>query len=166
LSCASLGEATKLKRHVVASASASPSSVTSTIDTLLASLIQKNSSSEAYNSSFLSRHSDSPRHILGAARGLLEVKRSSDPLPAETADEVQRILSRLADDGVPPSIPAMLEALDLLRKARATSAIVDEYRARCRKRLPLAWVFAPDAEKAERAAEREKEALPNGKADL
>lgn len=76
------------------------------------------------------------------------------------------MLLRLLDDGVPPSIATLLEAVDLLKSAGAESSVVAEYRALCRARLPIAWVFASEAEKAERSAREEKKPLPNGKADL
>lgn len=143
-----------------------PAFVTSTIDTLLPNLIPKDMSSEEYNSSFLSRHPSSPEHILGAARGLFEIKRASGAPSTDTVDGIRTIVDRLAEVGVPPSIPIMLGVVDLLRAAGAGDSVVDEYRGRCRSRLPLAWVFASDAEKAEQAKVGEKQALPNGKADL
>jgi len=87
-------------------------------------------------------------------------------LPTSAVEQVFRVLLRLVDDDIPPSIPILLDAAELLRSAGAEASLVDEYRARCKKRVPLAWVFASDEQKAKRAAERESQILPNGKADV
>ena len=78
---------------------------------------------------------------MGAARGLLEVKRSTVPLPADTAETVLAALVRLTEDGVPPSIPVMQEGFELLRSAGASKVDIDGYRKRCKLRCPLATVF-------------------------
>ena len=150
----------------VASVEKLPSAVLATIDSLLPTIISETISSEDFNSSFLSRHSTSPPHILGAARGLLEIKRASNPLPDDTVDDITRVLLRLIEKGVPPSLPVLLQAVDLLRTSGASPAVVDELNARYKVRLPLAMVFDSDTEKAKRLAERESETIPNGKADV
>ena len=152
--------------HSVGNAKDVHAAVSNALDDLVVTLISKDKSSEEFNESFASRHPTSPPHILGTARGLLEIKRASDPEPSDTVYEVQRILLRLVDEGVPPSIPILLEAVDLLRSAGADANVISDYNARCRARLPLAWVFASDTDRAQRAAEREAQVLPNGKADV
>ena len=152
--------------RAVASVEDLPSAASVSIDSLIPNVIGKDVSSEDFNTSFLSRHPTSPPHILGAARGLLEIKRASNPLPEDTVDEIKRVLLRLIDQGVPPSIPVLLEAIDLLHTAGASPAVVDELKVRYKERLPLAMVFESDTERAKRLAEREAESIPNGKADV
>lgn len=138
----------------------------SVIDTAWEDLLPSGSV-EDYNSSFRARHAQSPQHILGAARGLLEVKRSSDPSPADSAQSVRSVLDALVQPGLPTDVKVLVQAVSLLKEAGATGEEVDAFKAKCRARLPLAWVFASARElEARQAATAESAANGTGKSDV
>ena len=96
---------------------------------------------KSYNHQYISRHSQSPTHIFGAAKGLSELQRSSETRTTSTIS----VLNRLCDDGVPPSVPLMLQAIQLLKDLKASSEEIDAFRNRCKGRVPLATVFDAEA---------------------
>jgi peptide alpha-N-acetyltransferase len=152
--------------HPVASASDLPAAIIATIDATLPELITKDIPSEEFSTAFLSRHPTSPAHILGAAQGLLEIKRACTPLPEDTVADVQSILRRLLEDGVPPNVEVLQKATELLRAAGAGQEVVDAWKGKCRARLPLAWVFASADEKVQRRKVVEIVANGTVKADV
>ncbi|ORY35432.1 NMDA receptor-regulated protein 1-domain-containing protein [Naematelia encephala] len=137
-------------RRKLASATDLPEPVKAAIEAVFPSILPTETSPEEFNASFLSRHSTSPRHILGAAQGLLEIKRAIDPVPSDTLAEVIAILNQITTDNVPPAVPIMLEAVDFLRSAGAAPEQVDTFRKRCTDRAPLAWVLATEDEQKRR----------------
>jgi peptide alpha-N-acetyltransferase len=151
---------------IVSVATDLPSAVKSTIEATLPSLLPTGTTPDDFNASFLSRHSTSSSHILGAAEGLLEIKRVSNPLSSNTSAEVLAVLDKLFTDGVSPSIEVLQKGRSVLEEAGADKAVLDTWRERCRTKLPLAWVFASKEEvEARKASEG---AVPNGtvKADV
>lgn len=148
-----------LTQTAVSAAKDLPPPVKSTIDALFPSILPTETSSEEYNTNFLSRHSKSPSHILGAAKGLLEINKSGS---AESIESILTILNHLTETGVPPNIPIMLEAMDLLREAKASGEEVERFRKRCRERVPLAWVLASSEEQVQ----RKQEVSSNGKVEV
>lgn len=143
-----------------------PSAVKSTIEATQPSLLPTGTSPADFNASFLSRHSTSPAHILGAAAGLLEIKRASDPLPSNTSAEILAVLDKLFSEGVSPSIEVLQKGRSVLEEAGADKAELEAWRERCRTKLPLAWVFASKEEVEARKASEGP--VPNGtvKADV
>ncbi|GFZ49424.1 hypothetical protein JCM24511_07544 [Saitozyma sp. JCM 24511] len=143
-----------------------PSAVKSTIEATLPSLLPTGTSPADFNASFLSRHSSSSAHILGAAAGLLEIKRASDPLPSNTSAEILAVLDKLFSEGVSPSIEVLQKGRSVLEEAGADKAELEAWRERCRTKLPLAWVFASKEEVEARKASEGP--VPNGtvKADV
>ncbi len=100
---------------------------------------------EAFNSAFLSKHSQSPEHILGAARGLYEVQKPSSDVPS-----IVSAVEKLTEDGVPPRISVFLEAITLLKEVGATPEQIQAYEAKILERVPLAEVFSPEEKKKQR----------------
>ena len=151
----------------VGSANDHPESVKAAVDQLLPTLIPSNADLKAFNAAFLSAHSSSPSHILGAARGIAELD-ATRPLPAESLKDFQTTLQRLAAEDTPTSVPVMSSAIQLLRDLGAPSADIDAFRETCHKRVPLATVFVSEEEASRRRKEAvEGDVLANGvKADL
>jgi peptide alpha-N-acetyltransferase len=100
------------------------------------------------NSSFLSSHSTSAPHILACAEAAIDLQ------PTASAEQVELILSSLTQSNVTASVEQLMSASDVLERAGATKDQVDGYKAKCRSKLPLAWVFASDEEKASRKLEQ------------
>ena len=128
----------RLTRFEVTKKADLPPAVSAAASESLQSLLPSATSSESFNESFLSRHSTSPPHIVGGAKGSYAV--SGD------VESAIKILNTLTDTGVPSSIPCMLEGLELLRQSKAPTAVQEAFRERCRGRLPLATVFGSEAE--------------------
>ncbi|KAK4688996.1 N-alpha-acetyltransferase 15/16, NatA auxiliary subunit, partial [Tremellales sp. Uapishka_1] len=139
-------------KRIVASSTDLPSTTTATIDAIFTPILPNDTDLESYNSAFLSKHASSPKHILGAAKGFVEIKPTSSPL---------FILENLTKEDVPPSIETMVSGLALLKSEEDKKA----FREKCSERLPLAWVFKGDTEKETRRTEwgGEKEELVTGK---
>jgi hypothetical protein len=150
----------------VSAATDLPSAVKSTIEAPLPSLLPTGTTPDDFNASFLSRHPASSAHILGAAGGLLEIKRASNPLPSNTSAEILAVLDKLFSDGVSPSIEVLQKGRSVLEEAGADKAVLEAWRERCRTKLPLAWVFASKEEVEARNASEGP--VPNGtvKADV
>lgn len=155
-------------RRIVSSATDIPAPAKQIIGTTFPSILPEGTELAAYNTAFLEQHSASPVHIVGAAAGLLEIKRSSDPLPADTVPSLLNVLSRLANQGVPVSIPSILQGVEILQAAKASDEEIASFRSQCRERLPSAWVLASKDEQAKHAAELAAVPEQNGtvKADL
>lgn len=105
------------------------------------------SSPAEFNKAYLASHSTSAAHILGAAQGALELQ------PPASADEVSSILDKLLSPEVSPSVEGLQSALETLRKAGGSEEQVKKFKARCHERLPLAWVFGSEGDKAGRQLE-------------
>lgn len=123
------------------------------MDATLPDLIASSTSSETFNEEFLTRHSSSPEHILAAARGVLEIKRSTDPLPTDTAGAVSAVLEKLAVEDVPPQVDALLDAVSLLKEAGASTEQVVAFERKAKARVPLSAVFEPVEERKKRRDE-------------
>ena len=145
-----------------------PATAKEVIDAAFTSILPKGTDLSAYNSEFVERHSSSPAHIVGAAAGLLEIKRASDPLPDDTVPSLLSVLSRLAQQDVLVSIGSMLQGVEVLKAAKASNEEIASFRSTCRERLPSAWVLASKDEQAQHAAELAAVPEQNGnvKADL
>lgn len=123
-----------------------PASVKTVIETSF-TLLPPSGSAAEYNKSYLASHSTSAAHILASAQGALELQ------PPLSADEVSSILSKLLTPEVTPSVEGLQNAIETLRKAGGSEEQVKAFKARCHERLPLAWVFASDEDKAGRVLE-------------
>jgi hypothetical protein len=130
-----------------------PESVKSVIDSEFSSLIPTSTSSEDFNSSFLARHSASPSHILGSARGILEITRQSEPLQTETVGEIAAVLDKLVAQDVPPRVEAFVEGVALLKEAGAGAEEIEKFEKKVKERVPLAEMFAPEEERKKRREE-------------
>ena len=119
----------------------------------MSSLIPSSTSSEDFNSSFLSRHPTSPSHILGAARGLLEIKRQSTPLHSDTVSAVSPIIDKLVAQDVSPRVEIFVKAIALLKEAGASAEEVAAFEKKIKERVPLAEMFAPEGERKKRREE-------------
>ena len=123
------------------------------MDATLPDLIATGTSSETFNDQFLARHSSSPEHILAYARGVLEIKRSTDPLPADTVSSVSSALEKLLAEGVPPHVEVLIQAVSLLREAGADAEQVGAFEKKAKGRVSLATVFEPVEERKKRREE-------------
>lgn len=107
-------------------------------------LLPSSTSAADFNKTFLSSHSSSAAHILVAAQAALELQ------PAASARDVESILFTMLADGVNASVTTLQGALETLQRASASAEQVSAFKAKCHERLPLAWVFASDEQKAGR----------------
>ena len=119
------------------------------VSDLSPALIPTDTDLTVYNQQYLSRHPQSPAHIFGAAKGLSELRKTSE---TRTTD-ITAVLDHLCDEGVPPSVPVMLEAIQLLRDLKASAEEIGVFRNKCKARVPLATVFDPETELAARRRE-------------
>ncbi|KAL7423428.1 hypothetical protein Q5752_001008 [Cryptotrichosporon argae] len=120
-----------------------PATSKAVINEALASLVPADLA--PFNAAYLSSHSTSAPHILGAAQ--------AQALLAPTdAPAVLATLEKLVDPAVPPSSAVFAAALALAAKVGAD---VDALRAKVRARLPLALDLAGPQEKADRVLESE-----------
>lgn len=140
-------------RRRLASTKDIPESVQAVLEATLPDLIASSASSDSFNDEFLSRHTSSPEHVLAGARGVLEIKRSTDPLPSDTAEAVSFVLDKLVADGVPPHVDALLDAVSLLKEAGASTEQITAFEQEAKGRVPLATVFEPVEEKKKRRDE-------------
>lgn len=136
-----------------------PAAVKAVIEKSSTSLLP--SSPAEFNKSFLASHSNSAAHILGAAQGALELQ------PPASADEVLSILDKLLSPEVSPTVQGLQSALETLKRAGGNEEQVKGFKARCHERLPLAWVFASEQDKAGRQLEshqapQQEEGVTNG----
>lgn len=116
--------------------------VKSLLDTSLTELIT--TTPDDFNNAYLAKGS-SPEHILGAARGVLEIKKATLP---DTAQAVLAVLDQLTD--VPPRVATYLDAVRLLRESGASAEQVSSFEAQIKARLPLAEIFASAEQKKKR----------------
>jgi hypothetical protein len=130
-----------------------PDNVKSVIDATFPDVLPSSTSSKDFNAEFLSRHSQSPAHILGAARGLFEIKRSSEPVSGDTVSSIVTVLDKLTGEGVPPRIPVFLGAVALLKEAGASADQISDFEQKIKARVPLAEVFAPAEERKKQREE-------------
>lgn len=115
-----------------------------------------------YNNSYLSSNPKSAAHILAGAQAALELR------PAPSAEEVESILAKMLQTDTAASVEQLTTAIEVLKQAGAGAQQADAFRAKCRARLPLAWVFASDEEKASRKLQQSADGVAvNGeKSDL
>jgi hypothetical protein len=99
------------------------------------------------NRSFISSAPTSAAHILAGAQAAIELS------PAASAQDVESILSKVVQADVAASVEQLTSAIEVLKQAGAGDEQVKEFRSKCRSRLPLAWVFASDEERASRKLE-------------
>lgn len=127
---------------------------TTELPTFVKAVIEKSfkllsTSPAEFNKTYLSSNSTSTPHILGAAQGALELEH-----PASST-EILSILEGLLGTGVngSPSVADLQGAIDTLKRAGGDQEQVKAFKAKCHERLPLAWVFASEEEKAGRQLE-------------
>ena len=123
-----------------------PTDVKAVVDVTLKDLIDV--PVEEFNSTYLSRHSTSPRHILGAARGLYEIQQ-----PSVDIASILSVLEKLTEQDVPPEISTFTDALALLKQAGASDEQMAVFQAKIKTRIPLAEMFAPIEERRKRRDE-------------
>lgn len=95
---------------------------------------------------------------MAAASAALELESSN----------VEDILNKLLESSVAPTVDGLSEAIEILKRSGAGEERVNEYRGKCRARLPLAWVFASEQEKTERklGEEGDRVAVNGEKSDV
>lgn len=113
------------------------------IESQFSSLLASSTTLEEFNKAFGAKHAQSPSHILGAAQGVYEIKKS-DPQSSDAADAVMAILDGLTKDGVPPSVSVFERSILLLKQAGASGQTVDEFRQKALRRAPLAKILEGD----------------------
>ena len=146
-----------------------PTSITAVIEAAFTPLLPTSTTLDIFNLSYLSRHPTSSPHILGAAKGLFEVKRSSDSFSSDTPESIANFLSKLTEENVQPRLSDMLDGKYLLKQAGASAQVLTEFSAKCQKRLPVSTIFAPEAErkrKREEVMESQPNGVVNGKTDV
>jgi hypothetical protein len=124
---------------------------------------------KSFNTQFLTQHSKSSQHILGAAEGLVVLSSplSTGKLGDDERKAVISILEKMAAEDVPPSIAQMLDALELVRVIGGTTEEVRELKGKCKGRVPLAGVFEESTLKVNGNAVEGEGEKPNGvKADV
>lgn len=111
-------------------------------------LIPSSTTPADLNRSFISSAPTSAAHILAGAQSAIELS------TAASAEDVESILSKIVQADVPASVEQLTLAIEVLKQAGAEDEQVKEFRSKCRRRLPLAWVFASDEERASRKLEQ------------
>jgi len=129
-----------------------PETIKKAIESTFTTLLPAETNLEKFNDNFLSSHPNSPAYILSYSRSLLELYERT----SETYDKVVKSLRRLYAEDVPPSIPTMLSAIQLLQDSKVDQKAIEGFKEGCRARLPLAWIFASKAEQESRQKQVEE----------
>lgn len=107
-----------------------------------------------YNTDFLTKHSNSSAHILGAAQAHVVLSgMSSGPLDPSVRSEIIAILEEMTLPDVPPSITHMMRAVELIKSIGGSEEDIEAFERKCKGRVPLAAVFASKEEIAAKKQE-------------